>query len=70
MTTPNACVHELRDTIFIHKVAEFFGVKPGDGNRLLAGQWRPSKQICRRLGLKVVYAISDQPDAAGNGQFR
>src|SRR5215831_1503637 len=27
--------------------------------RLLEGQWKPSKQICRRMGLKPIYAVSD-----------
>ena len=27
--------------------------------RLLEGQWKPSKDICRRMGLRPVYAIAD-----------
>ena len=27
--------------------------------RLLEGQWKPSKEICRRMGLKPVYAVSE-----------
>jgi hypothetical protein len=41
-------------------VAEFLGIKPGDVNRLLAGQWRPSKTILDRMGMKVVYALPEQ----------
>lgn len=41
----------------VSEVAEFLGIKPGDVNRLLAGQWRPSKAILNKLGLKVVYAL-------------
>jgi len=28
--------------------------------RLLEGQWKPSKEICRRMGLKPVYAVSER----------
>jgi hypothetical protein len=45
----------------VAEVAEFFGIKPADVIRILEGTWRPSKEICRRMGLKVVYAIADQP---------
>jgi hypothetical protein len=27
--------------------------------RLLEGQWKPSKEICRRMGLRPVYAICE-----------
>lgn len=40
-------------------VAVFLGIKPSDVNRLLAGQWRPSKSILARMGLKVVYVLAE-----------
>jgi hypothetical protein len=49
----------------IAEAAESLGMEPKQFVRLLEGQWKPSKEICRRLGLKVVYAIADQPAAAG-----
>jgi len=45
----------------VAEVAEYLGVPPKDVNRLLAGQWRPTKGICRKMGLKVVYALTEQP---------
>ncbi len=47
------------------EVAQFLGVPPKDVNRLLAGQWRPTKGIMRKMGLKVVYALTEQPGADG-----
>ena len=46
------------------EVAEILGVTPEQVIRLLAGQWRPSKDVCRRMGLKIVYAISGSQLAA------
>jgi hypothetical protein len=46
------------------EVAEYLGIKPGDVLRLLQGQWRPSKEICRRMGLKIVYAIHGAPSTS------
>jgi hypothetical protein len=43
----------------VAEVAEYLGILPKDVNRLLAGQWRPTKGICRKMGLKVVYALSE-----------
>ena len=45
----------------ILEVAEFFGIPPEQVIRLLAGEWKPSKEICRKMGLKVVYALTAQP---------
>lgn len=45
----------------VAEVAEYLGVPPEQVNRLLAGHWRPTKGICRKMGLKVVYALSEQP---------
>jgi hypothetical protein len=45
----------------VAEVAEYLGVPPKDVNRLLAGHWRPTKGICQKMGLKVVYALSEQP---------
>ncbi len=42
-------------------VGEYLGIPPEQVNRLLAGHWRPTKGICRKMGLKVVYALSEQP---------
>lgn len=47
----------------VAEAAEFLGVRPGDVNRLLAGQWRPSKAICNKMGLKMVYALTEPPRA-------
>jgi helix-turn-helix protein len=41
----------------VAEVAEYLGVPPEQVNRLLAGHWRPTKGICKRMGLKVVYAL-------------
>jgi hypothetical protein len=48
----------------IAEAAEFLGIPPKDLNRLLAGQWRPTKGICRKMGLKVVYALAEPPRTA------
>ena len=45
----------------ISEVAEYLGVPPKDVYRLLAGEWKPTKGICRKMGLKVVYALAEQP---------
>jgi hypothetical protein len=47
----------------VAEVAEYLGIPAKDLNRLLAGHWRPTKGICRRMGLKVVYALTEQPRA-------
>lgn len=54
----------LRDRLqgkSIAEVAEYFEIPPKDVNRLLAGQWRPTKGICKKMGLKVVYALTERP---------
>jgi hypothetical protein len=45
----------------VAEVAEYLGIPPEQVNRLLAGHWRPTKDICRKMGLKVVYALAEQP---------
>jgi hypothetical protein len=50
----------------VAEAAEFLGVPPKDVNRLLAGHWRPTKGICKKMGLKVVYAMTDQPAAVNS----
>jgi hypothetical protein len=45
----------------VAEVADFLGVPPEQVNRLLAGHWRPTKGICQKMGLKVVYALTEQP---------
>jgi hypothetical protein len=45
----------------IAEAAESLGLPPNQFVRLLEGQWRPSKEICRRMGLKVVYALAERP---------
>ena len=45
----------------VAEVADFLGIPPEQVNRLLAGHWRPTKGICRKMGLKVVYALAEQP---------
>jgi hypothetical protein len=47
----------------VAEVAEYLGIPPEQVNRLLAGHWRPTKGICRKMGLKVVYALTEQPGA-------
>jgi hypothetical protein len=47
----------------VAEVAEYLGVPPEQVNRLLAGHWRPTKGICAKMGLKVVYALTEQPGA-------
>jgi len=41
----------------IAEVAEILNVPPEQVIRLLAGHWRPTKGICEKMGLKVVYAL-------------
>lgn len=58
----------LRDRLqgkSVAEAAEVLGIPPKDVNRLLAGHWRPTKGICRKMGLKVVYALAEPP-GAGN----
>lgn len=45
----------------VAQAAEFLGVPPEQVQRLLEGQWKPTKGICRKMGLKVVYAVSERP---------
>jgi len=47
----------------VAEAAEVLGVPPEQVNRLLAGHWRPTKGICRKMGLKVVCAMTEQPGA-------
>ena len=42
----------------IAEAAECLGMAPKQFVRLLNGEWRPSKEICRKMGLKVVYAVT------------
>jgi hypothetical protein len=52
----------LRDRLqgkSVAEVAEYLGVPPEQVTRLLAGHWRPTKGICRKMGLKVVYALAE-----------
>jgi hypothetical protein len=44
----------------VAEVAVYLGIPPEQVNRLLAGHWRPTKDICRKMGLKVVYALAEQ----------
>ncbi|MFZ0304897.1 MAG: hypothetical protein WAL75_19550 [Terracidiphilus sp.] len=44
----------------VAETAEYLGIPPKDVNRLLAGHWLPTKGICRKMGLKVVYALTEQ----------
>ncbi len=46
----------------VAEVAEYLGIPPKDVNRLLAGHWRPTKGICKKMGLNVVYALVDSPN--------
>lgn len=32
--------------------------------RLLDGHWKPSKAICRKIGLKMVYAVTEKRESA------
>jgi hypothetical protein len=45
----------------VAEVAAYLGIPPEQVTRLLAGHWRPTKGICRKMGLKVVYALAEQP---------
>lgn len=47
----------------VAEVAEYLGIPPEQVNRLLAGHWRPTKGICRKMGLKAVYALTEKPGA-------
>lgn len=41
----------------VDQVASILGTSPEHAQRLLEGQWRPSKEIRRRMGIKTVYAL-------------
>lgn len=43
----------------VAQVAEHLGIRANDVIRMLEGSWRPSKEICRRMGIKTVYAIAE-----------
>ncbi len=44
------------------EVADLLSVPPAQVVKLLAaGHWKPTKDICRKMGLKVVYALSEIP---------
>jgi hypothetical protein len=43
----------------IAEAADLLGLPADQFVRLLEGQWRPSKEICRKMGLRVVYAVTD-----------
>jgi DNA-binding MarR family transcriptional regulator len=45
----------------VAEVAEYLGVSPKDVSRLLAGHWRPTKSICKKMGLTLVYALAKRP---------
>lgn len=45
----------------VAEAAEFLGVPPEQVNRFLAGHWRPTKGIRKKMGLKVVYALAEPP---------
>jgi hypothetical protein len=45
----------------VAEVAEYLGIPLKDLNRLLMGHWRPTKGICKKMGLKVVYALTERP---------
>ena len=53
----------------VAQVADHLGVKALDVIRLLEGSWRPSKEICRRMGIKAVYAITEPPSTTGEPNF-
>lgn len=45
----------------IAQAAELLDIPPEHVERLLAGLWRPSKRIRRKMGLEVVYALAEPP---------
>lgn len=53
----------------VAQVAEHFGIRARDVIRMLEGSWRPSKEICRRLGIRTVYAIAETPASGGGANF-
>ncbi len=42
----------------VDEVAQRLEIAPEHVQKLLEGQWRPSKAICKKMGLKAVYAIT------------
>jgi hypothetical protein len=42
----------------IAELAAVLGVPESHAPRFLSGQWRPTKAMCKRLGLKTVYAVT------------
>jgi DNA-binding XRE family transcriptional regulator len=47
------------------EMAAFLGVSDEYMQRLAAGHWHPSRHICRKLGLKVVYEITGEAGDRG-----
>jgi hypothetical protein len=45
----------------IEQAAAQLQVSPQFVERIVEGTWRPSEAICKKMGLKVVYAISEPP---------
>jgi hypothetical protein len=55
-------LRERMQGMTVEEAAKSLGLPPNQFARLLKGAWRPSKEICRRMGLKLVYAIAERAD--------
>ena len=55
-------LREWMQGMTIEDAAASLELPPNQFMRLLKGTWRPSKEICRRMGLKLVYAIAKRAD--------
>jgi hypothetical protein len=61
---PAQASHYLRDQLQGQSVVEAagrLGVKASDLVRMLDGTWKPTKDVCQKLGLTMVYAITEAP---------
>ena len=45
----------------VEEAAKALGIKVPELVQILDRRWRPSKLVCERLGLKVVYALPTEP---------
>lgn len=45
----------------VEELAAEFDVPSEQVRKWISGEWGPDKQICRKLGLRVVYALEESP---------
>ena len=48
----------------VGEVSDILNIAPEHVVKLLAGEWKPTKDICRKMGLKVAYALIEKTPSA------